>query len=104
MEDIQAVLNPNQVISSFSPEKIQHYPIINSKLDIIAGEEWGRRFDPRVIVSNPDAISEMVETKMESLMQNLSEWITQGIDPNSDTAQEEQDKQLAKIEDYYKFH
>jgi len=39
MNDIQAVMNPNQIESSFTPEAIQHYPIINSKLNILAGEE-----------------------------------------------------------------
>jgi hypothetical protein len=73
MDDIQAMINPNQVISSFSPEKIQHYPIINSKLNIIRGEEWGRRFDARVVVTNPDAISEINEQKMEALMADLQE-------------------------------
>lgn len=103
MDDVQLVLNPNQIKSSFNPDKIQHYPIINSKLNIIKGEEWGRRFDARVVVTNPEAISEMNEQKKELMMQELEQWITQGIDPEQEGAEEEQQKQLAKIEDYYKY-
>jgi len=73
MEDVMAVLNPNNTISSFSPEKIQHYPILNSKLNLIRGEEWSRRFDYRVIVTNPDAISEIDRNKMDGMMQDLQE-------------------------------
>jgi len=103
MNDVQAVLNPNQIESSFSPEKIQHYPIINSKLNIIRGEEWGRRFEATVVVTNPDAISEISEAKMESLLQGLEEQFTVGIDPGQEGAEEQQEKQLAKIADYYKY-
>ena len=39
MDDVAVVLNPYNIVSSFSPEKIQHYPLINSKLLILKGEE-----------------------------------------------------------------
>jgi hypothetical protein len=39
------ILNPNQTQASYIPETIQHYPIINSKLNVLAGEESQRRFD-----------------------------------------------------------
>jgi 50S ribosomal subunit-associated GTPase HflX len=111
MEDVQAVLNPNNIQASYTPQKIQHFPIMNSKLNIIAGEEGSRRFDARVIVTNPDAISEMNEQKMEALMQELEQWITQGINPDEaqnpdeqQQLQQLQEKQLAKIADYYKYH
>ena len=71
MEDVASVINPYQITSSFSPEKIQHYPIINSKLNILRGEEWSRRFDYKVMVTNPDAISEIDNAKKEALIQDL---------------------------------
>jgi len=45
----------------------------------------------------------MNEQKKELMMQELEQWITQGIDPEQEGAEEEQQKQLAKIEDYYKY-
>jgi len=66
-----AVLNPNNIVSSLSPERIQHYPIMNSKLNILRGEEWNRRFDYRVTVTNPNAITEIQREKMDSLIQDL---------------------------------
>lgn len=63
MEDISLILNPTQLVASYIPDKIQHYPIINSKLNVLSGEELSRRFDYRVIVTNPEAMSEIEETK-----------------------------------------
>jgi hypothetical protein len=73
MEDVQKMLNPDQIQGSFIPKKIEHYPIINSKLNIIKGEEWGRKYDGTVIVTNPDAITEIERNKMEALMGNLED-------------------------------
>ena len=45
MEDIQALFNPNDTKTSYSPDKVQHYPIMNSKLNILRGEELKRVFN-----------------------------------------------------------
>ena len=39
------ILNPDNVDASYVPENIQHYPIMNSKLNVLRGEEAKRRFD-----------------------------------------------------------
>ena len=61
IKDFAMILNPNNQIASYIPDKIQHYPIINSKLNILAGEESSRRFDYKLVVTNPDQISEIEE-------------------------------------------
>lgn len=63
MEDLHLILNPNDIKADFIPEKIQHYPIMNSKLNVLRGEESKRVFDFKVVVTNPNAISEIEETK-----------------------------------------
>ena len=63
MEDLELIVNPNHTKAAYIPDMIQHYPIINSKLNVLAGEESKRRFDFRLIVTNPDAISEIEENK-----------------------------------------
>ena len=63
MEDVSRILNPGNISTAFIPDKIQHYPIINSKLNTLRGEEAARVFDWRVIVTNQYAISQMEEEK-----------------------------------------
>jgi len=63
MEDLAAILNPGNLSTLFLPDKIQHYPIINSKINTLRGEEAARAFDWRVIVTNPYAVSQIEEEK-----------------------------------------
>ena len=63
MSDMELILNPDNIKAGFIPDRIQHYPIMNSKLDVLRGEESKRVFDYRVIVTNPNAVSEIEENK-----------------------------------------
>lgn len=73
MEDIELILNPNHTVAAYIPDNIQHYPIINSKLNVLAGEESKRRFDFRLIVTNPDAISEIETNRKNQWFSDLSQ-------------------------------
>ena len=77
MEDVQALFNPNDTKTSYSPDKVQHYPIMNSKLNILRGEELKRVFNFKVIVTNPNAISEIEERKKDKLVNSLQKLIEQ---------------------------
>ena len=68
MTDLELILNPEKIQAGFIPDRIQHYPIINSKLNVIIGEESKRAFDFRVIVTNPNSISEIENNKKEELL------------------------------------
>ena len=37
LSDLELILNPDNQKSSFIPDKIQHYPIMNSKLNVLRG-------------------------------------------------------------------
>ena len=63
MSDLQMVLNPDHIEAGYIPDKLQHYPIMNSKLNVLRGEESKRVFDFKVVVTNPNAISEIEENK-----------------------------------------
>ena len=65
MDDLKLILNPSDVQAAYIPEKIQHYPIMNSKMNVLRGEEAKRVFDYRVIVTNPNAITEIENNKKE---------------------------------------
>lgn len=96
MEDLQIILNPDNVEASFIPDKIQHYPIMNSKLDVLRGEENKRVFDFKVVVTNPNAISEIENNKKEALLQDI-----QNLIADTSLSKEEFNQKLEKLNDYY---
>ena len=98
LNDFALLLNPDKQTASFIPDNIQHYPIINSKINILVGEEASRRFDYKLMVTNPEEISEIENNKKESWMQDLFYWAT------SDSANEEEaERDLEKIARYNKY-
>lgn len=96
MEDLQIILNPDNVEASFISDKIQHYPIMNSKLDVLRGEENKRVFDFKVVVTNPNAISEIENNKKEALLQDI-----QNLIADTSLSEEEFNQKLEKLNDYY---
>lgn len=65
------ILNPDNVDASYVPENIQHYPVMKSKLNLLSGEERKRRFDWHLIITNPNAVSEIEENKKNELFGGL---------------------------------
>lgn len=98
MSDLEMILNPEQLQAGFIPDRIQHYPIMNSKLNVLRGEESKRVFDFRVVVTNPNAITEIENNKKQELLQKLQEWVS-----NTFQSEEEANKELEKINDYYTY-
>ena len=98
MSDIELMLNPDSIKAGFVPDRIQHYPIMNSKLNVLRGEESRRVFDYRVIVTNPNAISEIGNNKKEELLQNL-----QKLMADTSKSEEEFNQELEKLNDYYTY-
>ena len=98
MEDLQLVLNPDKVEASFVPDKIQHYPILNSKMNVLLGEEKRRVFDFKVVVTNPNSISEIENSKKEALFQELQRLIA-----DTSLSEEEFNQRLEKLNDYYTY-
>lgn len=95
MKDLMLVINPDNIQAGFIPDKIQHYPIMNSKLNVLRGEESKRVFDYRVVITNPNAISEIEANKKAELMQRLQQMV-------SDTSQSEEEfnAELDKLNEY----
>lgn len=98
MSDIQLVLNPDNIKAGFIPDRIQHYPIINAKLNVLRGEESKRIFDYKVIVTNPNSISEIETTKQKELFERIQESIK-----NTAQSEEEFQAEIQKISDYYTY-
>ena len=98
MTDLELVINPEAIQADFIPDRIQHYPILNSKLNLLRGEEFKRVFDYKVVVTDPNSISEVENNKKEQLLQNL-----QAIVADNSQSEEEFNQELEKINDYYYF-
>lgn len=98
MEDLQLILNPDNIEAGYIPEKIQHYPIINAKLQVLIGEESRRPFNYRVVVTNPTSISDIEEQKRKAIFNDLQQWVM-----NQSMSEEEAQEQLQKINKYYKY-
>lgn len=96
MEDVAKIINPAETKASYIPESIQHFPIINSKLQVLRGEERKRPFDFRVIVTNPNAITEIETAKREQLLQNWQQLIQ-----NTVLSEEDYQKKLEELNEYY---
>lgn len=98
MKDLVQIINPESIKAKFIPEKIQHFPIINSKINVLIGEELGRVFDYRVIVTNPNAVSEIEENKKQQVLQQIQQEIE-----NQSQSQEEFQQNLEKLNDYFTY-
>lgn len=98
MSDLKMLSNPYSLDASFIPENIQHYPIINSKLEVLRGEESKRVFDFRVIVTNSNAISEIEEEKNMQVNMMLQQMMLDGVE-----SEEEFNQELEKQSDYFTY-
>lgn len=99
MEDVALILNPADIDADYIPEKIQHYPIMNSKLQVLIGEELKRPFDWRAIVTNPNAISEIERAKKEELLNKLRELIE-----DTSLSEEDYEERLEELDEYYTYN
>ena len=98
MQDMQIVLNPESTKANFVTEAVQHYPIINSKLNVLLGEESKRSFDFKVMVTNPLAISEKENAKKAEVIDNLKNMILM-----SEKSDEEITYELEKLQKFYQY-
>lgn len=93
--DMELILNPEAITAEYVSDRIQHYPIINSKLNVLIGEESKRTFDYSVVVTNPQAISDKEEAKKKELYSRL-EAIIMSSQKDEETIQ----KEIEELQEY----
>ena len=71
--DVEKAVNPWGIKGATFPAKMQNYPIANPKIDLLLGEESKRRFDWRVTVVNPDAVSEKEDMIKDQMKRTVAE-------------------------------
>ena len=94
MDDLMRIVNPDGLDATFIPETLQHYPIMNAKINLLLGEESKRTFEWRAIVTNPNSVSEIAEAKKQEFMERLQE----SIERNSPPAPPQQPQQPSQEE------
>lgn len=98
MHDMYVILNPTGLQDDLIPNAIQHYPIINSKLNILRGEESKRLFDYKAIVTDPNSISEASNEKKTLLLQDLQQLVQ-----NTAISEEQANQKLEELNQYYSY-
>lgn len=98
MEDVLHLVNPEEFSDGTIPKKIQHYPIMNSKIELLRGEELKRVFDFRAVITNPEAISEIEENKKKEMIARLTKLIE---DTSSD--EDELQKKMGEMSEFFTY-
>ena len=98
IDDLQYVLNPNKLKANYIPDTIQHYPTINPKLNVLRGEAISRVFDWHFTVTNPNAVSEIENTKRDAVYQSL-----QSLIESQSLSDEDYQKRLTEQNDYFQY-
>ena len=71
MADVESILNPEGIDYGVKSKPIQHYPVMNAKIDLLLGEERNMVLEDRVVVTNPSAISEIEEERINVIRKRL---------------------------------
>lgn len=100
VEDMQFILNPNHLDMKTDIDGIQHYPIMNSKINVLRGEESARVFDYKAIVTDPNSISQIERSKKEAILQRLQQLIEQEAPENGEQSKS-YNEQLNQLQDYF---
>lgn len=97
IDDMMEMCDPFNLQGSDFPYKPQHYPVPNSKINLLVGEEIKRRFDWRVKVINEDAVSEKEKEIVGMTRQLFTEMLTNGVPP------EEAQRKLQEHDNYLRY-
>ncbi len=97
VKDMMEMCDPFNLQGDDFPYKPQHYPVPNSKINLLVGEEMKRRFDWRVKVINDDAVSQKEKEMRGLVREQMIEILT------SNTSPEESQRKLADLDNYLNY-
>ena len=97
-EDMQKTLNPEGFKSNTIPTSLQYYPIMNTKIELLLGEEAARPFEYRVVCTDPNAVTDVERAKSDAVKQRLQSWVQ-----NTTQSEEEAQAELENISDYFTY-
>lgn len=86
-KEVEAVVNPYKIEVDLT-ETYKNYPLINSYLNNLIGEERERLFNPMVVLTNPD----IVNSKLSNMKAIMDEYLINMVIANSFDEKEAQQK------------
>jgi hypothetical protein len=95
--DMKLILNPGDIEKMFVPDKIQHYPIVTPRINVLIGEEKRRKFDWSVNLTNPNTVSMISQDKKKLVQEKLNEYL------ESTRPEEELEKDMKAFSDYINY-
>ena len=98
MSDLELILNPDHLKAGFIPDRITHYPIMNSKLNVLIGEESKRVFDFRVVITNPNSISEIENNKRDAIIERLQQLLS-----DDSLSEDDFNQKLEQMNDFFTY-
>lgn len=99
MDDVALILNPAGVQADYVPQEIQHFALMNAKMNVLIGEELRRPFDWRAVVTNMNAVSEIEDAKKNELLNSFREIIE-----DDSLSQEDYQQKLEELDEYYTYN
>ena len=75
--EVNAVINPYNLEAKFD-NKYKNYPLLNSYMAVLLGEERESRFNPLITMSNPDLVNSKLEEITALINQSILEKIVAG--------------------------
>lgn len=91
-KEMESIINPFKIKGFEFPDELENFPLINPKIDVLVGESIKRVFNPMVVATNHDAISDKEKMYKNTVLQYLAEKVQK-----SQLDEETMKKELQKI-------
>jgi hypothetical protein len=97
-EEVKRVINPYNLEAEFSAD-YKNYPLINSAMAVLLGEERETLFNPLVTMTSPDLLNQKLEDMTSMLNQSIIDQVLA-----SSFSEEDARKRIEKESKYMKFN
>jgi len=84
--EVSAVINPYKIEAKFD-NTYKNYPLLNSYMAVLLGEEREARFNPLITMSNPDLVNTKLEEITALINKSILEKVVSGKFSEEETAQ-----------------
>lgn len=96
-DDMISMCDPFGINNNDFPFEPQHYPVANSKINLLLGEEMKRKFDWKVRVINQDAVTEKEQDIKKMINDQFLEFVM------SKTPQDQMAEKIQELDNYLRY-
>jgi hypothetical protein len=97
--EMRKVADPFGINPEEMPVDMKHYPLLNSKIDVLGGEELKRRTEWVVRALAPDVVDEKMELRKDLIFKEVMQMVQEDKELEPTKAREK----LSKLDDYLKY-